>query len=174
MPLSPETRELLKFLNSHPGVRNQIRAHRNKTLLYAGRFFKPVWQEIVQAKRTNGAVADKTILPEVLERIRLPNQPNRNLLEWAQEIDAIKPWEQNGYIAWRALSGIFASNAVGAVSFLIGSGVTKENNKVFASTEIHVLERNPNVDQVTKDAVQYYLRCVRTNRADIDTGLIHG
>jgi hypothetical protein len=30
-------------------------------------------------------------------------------LVWAKSLDRLVPWEQNGFIAWRALSGIFAA-----------------------------------------------------------------
>lgn len=123
-------------------------------------------------------MSKKTILPDILPQIRLQNAPHHDLLTWVKYIDSLYPqsyeWLKNGYIAWRALSGIFASNAQGSVSFMIGQGVSKIEKKVFAVTEIHVLDRNPNVDAVTKDAIQYYLRCVRTKQADISMGIIHG
>ena len=73
--------------------------------------------------------------------------------------------------AGAAPSPFFAANAVGAVSFCIGSRVRPEE-KVFAATEIPVLLRNPNVDVLTKDVLAYYLRCMQTHQADMNMGLI--
>lgn len=174
MGLSTEVKELLRYLNQNPSIRNQIRAGHDQTLLYAGHFFKPIWDEIKDERKALGLVHSKVILSDVLDEIDLPNAPYANFMEWMQNLDKIKPWDKNGYIAWRALSGIFASNASGKVSFLIGGGVSKSNNKVFAATEIHVLDRNPRIDPVTKNALQYYLRCVNTKHTEINTGLIHG
>lgn len=89
------------------------------------------------------------------------------MLAWAKSLDALVPWKDNGFIAWRALSGIFAANAVGAVSFNIGSGITTED-KVFAATEVPVLARNPNVDPMTKDILAYYQRCIRDGRSNMN------
>ena len=173
MPLQTPTRDFLKFLAKNPAIRAQIRASPDKTLLYAGRFFKPIWKEIADLKRTSRQLADKEILPDVLSRIPVHGQPFRNLLEWAQHLDSVQPWLENGFIVWRALSGIFASNAVGAVSFSIGSGVTK-TDKVFAATELSVLARNPNVDSTTKAMLEYYKRCIQTHSADINVGFTAG
>lgn len=52
-------------------------------------------------------------------------------------------------VAWRALSGILASNAVGTVSFAIGSGVTK-------------------------DILACYQRCIRNRQAAINFGFTGG
>jgi len=174
MGLHHDIRELLVYLSKNPSIRNQIRAERDRTLLYAGNFFKPVWKEIYDYRRAMGLAHDKTILPDILEKIRLPDAPYSTFKEWLEELDKIQPWVKNGYIAWRALSGIFASNAKGKVSFMIGGGVTKANKKVFAATEIHVLNRNPQIDPVTKSAVQYYLRCIQSGDPGINTGVILG
>lgn len=174
MGLNQETRELLIYLNKHPEIRNKIRAEHDQTLLYAGNFFKPIWKEIEDDRRALGLTYSKKILPDILARIRLLNAPYPTFKVWLEQLDKIQPWKKNGYVAWRALSGIFASNATGKVSFMIGSGVSKSNNKVFAVTEIHVLDRNPKIDAVTKDAIQYYLRCVRSKNSEINTGFIHG
>jgi hypothetical protein len=174
MGISNEVKELLRYLNRNPALRNQIRAGHDRTLLYAGHFFKPIWKEIEEDRRALGLTHSKVILPDVLARIRLSNSPYPTFKEWLINLDKIQPWDKNGYIAWRALSGIFASNASGKVSFLIGGGVSKSDNKVFAATEIHVLDRNTKIDIVTKDAIQYYLRCMKSGRAEINTGLIHG
>jgi hypothetical protein len=44
--------------------------------------------------------------------------------------------------------------------------------KVFASTEVRALMKNPNVDPVAKDLLAYYERCVATKAADINVGFI--
>ena len=61
MPLHSEIKELLIFLNQNPQIRKTIRAAPNKTLLYAGHFFKPVWQEIENERRVAGLSFDKII-----------------------------------------------------------------------------------------------------------------
>jgi len=49
-----------------------------------------------------------------------------NLLAWAQDLDHLERWRENGFIAWRALSGVFAANEVRAVSFSVGSEFWRE------------------------------------------------
>jgi hypothetical protein len=173
MPMYPQTKELLNFLQKNPAIRAQIAAPPNQTLLYAGEFFKPIWQELEQLKRSNGQIASKVLLPDVLAEIKTPGQAYPTLLAWAKALDALMPWKENGFIVWRALSGIFVANAHGTVSFYIGSKVTK-NEKVFAATEIHVLMRNPNIDAVTKDMLGYYQRCIQSGQSYINAGFIGG
>ncbi|RCW75733.1 hypothetical protein [Pseudorhodoferax soli] len=175
MSLLQPTKELLQFLQKNPGVRSQIRAAPDRTLLYAGEFFRPVWQELSELKRSNAQMATKEILPDVLARISTHGMPYPNLLLWAKEIDKLpqEVWKQNGFVIWRALSGLFASNAVGAVSFSVGSRISKDH-KVFAATEIAVLARNPNVDAMTKDILAYFQRCVQTKQANMNFGFIAG
>jgi hypothetical protein len=173
MPLQQPTKDFLRYLQQNPSVRAQIRAAPGKTLLYAGGFFKPVWQEIAAQKRSSRQLADKELLPDVLARIKTPGSVHPTLLAWAQDLDRLEPLRENGFIAWRALSGIFAANAVGAVSFCVGSPVTKET-KVFAATEVAVLARNPNVDANTRDLVAYFQRCVQSGQPDINAGFIAG
>jgi hypothetical protein len=171
MPLLQPTKDLLGYLQKNPVVRSSVAAPPNATLLYAGDFFRPVWQELEQLKRTNPDVASKHLLPDVLERIRTPGQQHATLLAWVKALDSLAPWKENGYTAWRALSGIFAANAIGTVSFYIGSSVTRAG-KVFVATELPVLMRNPNVDAVTRDVLSYYQRCVQNGRSAINFGFI--
>lgn len=173
MSLLQPTKDLLVFLQKHPTVRSQIAASPNATLLYAGNFFRPIWQELEQLKLTNRDVAAKRTLPDVLAGIYTPGQPHATLLAWAKSLDSLTPWRENGYVAWRALSGIFASNAIGTVSFCVGSGITRAD-KVFAATEVSVLMRNPNVDGVTKDVLHYYQRCIQTGQRAINFGFVGG
>lgn len=173
MPLLQPTKDLLKFLQRNPGIRARIRAAPDKTLLYAGNFFRPVWRELADLKLTNPQVAAKQILPDVLAQIHLPGPAFGNLLAWAKDIDRLQPWKENGFIVWRALSGLFAANAVGAVSFCVGSQVSGDE-KVFAATEIAVLARNPNVDPLTKDVLAYYQRCLLTKQSNMNFGFIAG
>jgi hypothetical protein len=178
MAIEQPTKEFLGFLQQHPEIRMQIRATPNKTLLYAGSFWptigrdsKPVWKELLDWKRSNPVLADKETLPDILMRILIHGRPFANLLDWTKQLDPLQPWKENGFLVWRALSGIFAANAVGKVSFYIGSGVTK-GEKVFAATELGVLAKNPNVDSVTKDMLAYYQRCINNKQADINAGFI--
>ncbi|HEX6708660.1 MAG TPA: hypothetical protein VF169_28240 [Albitalea sp.] len=171
MSMQPITRNLLEFLHKNPGVRARIRAPANKTLLYAGSFFKPMWQEIADMKRAVPQLRDKVTLTEVLAGIPLHGEPFAHLLAWVERVNDVQPWRDNGFVAWRALSGIFASNAVGAVSFQVGGGISKEA-KVFAATEIAVLSRNPNVDAVSKDMLGYYQRCLELQQPSMNAGFI--
>lgn len=173
MALLPPTKELLSFLQKNPAIRSRIAAPPNATLLYAGKFFRPVWQELEQLKRTNRDVASKKLLPDVLAAIQTPGQAHPNLLAWAKALDGLFPWKENGFIVWRALSGIFAANATGTVSFCIGSDVAR-SEKVFAATELSVVARNPNVDSITKDVLAYYQRCVQSGQTAINFGYIGG
>ena len=170
MPLQQPTKDFLGYLRKNPATRRAIAAPPNATLLYAGRFIRPIWRELEQLKRSNPAFADKQILPDVLARIATPGQPYPTLLAWTKALDRQTPWQENGFIVWRALSGIFASNAIGSVSFSIGSGV--DQSKVFVVTELGVLMRNPNVDPLTKDILGYYQDCVRTRQTGINFGFV--
>lgn len=171
MSLHDSTKNILKFLKNNSSVRVQICAAPDKTLLYAGKMIRPAWQELNDLKRTHALFADKEILPDVLRRIAISGQPYSSLLEWAWALDKIEPWKNNGFIVWRALSGIFAANAVGKVSFYIGSGITR-SEKVFAATEISVLARNPNIDELTRDVLAYYQRCLKEKQSDMNFGFI--
>lgn len=171
MPLLAETRELLSFLRRNPSVRDQISAGPNATILYSGTIIKPAWREVAELKLRHPNLRERKTLPEVLGAINLVGQPFPNLLNWAQSLDPLVPWDENGFIGWRALSGIFASNAVGSVSFVIGSGISRAE-KVFAATEVSVLLRNPNIDSTTRDLLEYYDRCVKERRADIGVSFI--
>jgi hypothetical protein len=173
VPLQLPIKEFLSFLNSNPTLRAKIAAPPNKSLLYAGDFFRPVWQELEQLRFTNTQIASKRLLPEVLASITTPGQAYPNLLSWAKALDHQNPWKENGFIVWKALSGIYASNAVGTVSFMIGSGVTK-SDKVFAATELPVLIRKPNVDVLTKDILSYYHRCIQGGSNKLNFGFVAG
>lgn len=80
------------------------------------------------------------------------------------------PKNPDGLMIWKALSGIFAANAYGAVSFWIGSGV--DESKVFVMTEIKLLLRNPNVDPLANELLEYYLRCVQSKNPDMNARFI--
>lgn len=173
MPLLQPTRALLVFLQKNPLVRSRIAARPGATLLYAGYNFQPVWKELEQLKGSRPEVASKQMLPDVLAGIATPGQPQPTLLAWAKALDALQPWHENGFIAWRALSGIFAANAQGRVSFYVGDGVTRKD-KVFAATELPVVLRNPNIDALTRDVLCYYQRCVQTGQPAMNFGFIAG
>lgn len=166
--IDARSKELLRFLHDNPAVRSRIRASPDHTLLYAGHFFKPAWQEIEGRRIGDPQLRGKTILPDILRGIHVPSYPN--LLVWAQDIDLIEPWRENGFVVWRALSGVFAANAVGKVSFYIGEGV--DRSKVFAATELAVLDRNRSIDPLTKDLIAYYRRCVATPQTEINFAFI--
>jgi hypothetical protein len=198
--LHPVTIEFLKFLKGSPGVRQRIRAFPNRTLLYAGDLpnrFATLWfaalppavRPAKQPKMRDGVVMtgvwnrlaepaerdldhrDKQILPQVLEAIQLPGTRYASLLDYAKDAHSQVPEDPDQSIIWRALSGIFAANAVGAVSFFVGNDVTAV--KVLATTEIPVLLRNPNVDATTKDILAYYQRCIARGDQNL-VSLTHG
>jgi hypothetical protein len=171
MALLPQTRALLQFLQRNPQIRAQIRAAPDATVLYAGMLMKPAWKEIDEMRLRLPQMSTKRTLPEVLQSILLPGTAFVNLLHWVQSLDSVQPYKENGFIAWRAVSGIFASNAVGKVSFVIGSGVTRAE-KVFAATELRVLMRNPRVDEITKDLLEYYQRCIDEGRPNLNLSFI--
>jgi hypothetical protein len=165
--MQPKTREFLKFLNANSEIRTRIRAPRDGTVLYTGAFFiRPAYKEISEMRKLHPHLATKKMLHEVLASIQLVGQPYPNLLEWIESLKPLEPWNRNGLVAWRAVSGLFASNASGRVSFVVGDGVDKQS-KVFAMTEVHILARNPNVDDLTKDLLAYYKRCIDRGEPDI-------
>jgi hypothetical protein len=173
MAMNQSTKEFLNFLQKNPAIRAHIKAPRDATLLYAGKFFKPMWQEIEDLKLIDPQYRSKITLPDVLRQIRIHTQQYQSLLEWAKAIDLVQPWLENGFITWRALSGIFAANASGTVSFAIGSEVSRLK-KVFAATELSVLLRNPNIDANTRNLLAYYDRCIKSGQSSINVGFLGG
>ncbi len=180
MPLLPETRDFLAYLQKHREVRNRIKASPDKTILYAGdgfptlggTGFTPNWQELQNHQGQRPGVVET--LHNVLERVPAP-PPNVGTLQGYAEVLAQQEKRVNGAraerVIWRALSGIFASNAQGKVWFLVGSHVDPDT-KVFALTEVHVLRRNPNISPESKDMLEYYVRCVQKRDPDIGGGYL--
>jgi len=170
MPLQPATRNFMIYLQQHPEVRGRIKAERDKTLLYAGDFGSPIWVQLETYKRQHpGAIQ---LLPDVLKSIAAPPGSLGNMKDHVDDLTRkVSPRDQS--VIWKALSGIFASNAEGTVYFSVGSHVTP-NKKVFASTEIAVLLRNPNISAVSRELVEYYRRCVQTRTSEINTGFMPG
>lgn len=162
--LHEQTRQFLAFLRRAPQVRAQISAPKDGTLLYAGKLVQNAWEEIAQLK-DRGALPGLFTLPDVLTSVAVPGTGHRSLLDYTQAVCKAVPWEDDGFIIWRALSGIFASQAQGRVSFYIGAGISPDTNdvarrRVFAVTELRVLARNPCIDTLTGDVLAYYLRCL--------------
>ena len=172
MSLRPETKAFLKYLQDHPDLRSRIRAAPDKTLLYAGVGFGPMWREIERRKLTEPQYRDKETLPEVLRRTPAPGTPSPNLLGYVQDVERQVPDRPDAYTVWRALSGIFASHASGKVSFQVGGGVTAD--KVLVATELSVLSRNPNVDPLTHDIIAYYQRCAANKETAMNFGFVAG
>ena len=169
--IAPTDEASADLFAENPIVRSRIAAPANATLLYAGNFFRPVWQEPEPLTRTQADRAAKRILPDVLAAIATPGQPRPNLLLWAKALDGLPPWNDNGIVAWRALSGIDAANAAGAVSFCNAAGIAR-SDKVFAATELPVRARNPQVDAVTKDVLADDQRCIQQGQAAVNLGSI--
>jgi hypothetical protein len=174
MPLHPATTGFLRFLHDNRAIRDQIRAGHDRTLLYAGwnpntiggrlgyqQYEKRVYHEILARERQHPELQHKEILTDVLERVPAPGTPHPNLMEFAHHVEREVGGSRNDLdVLWRTLSGIFASNASGAVSFYLGTRV-EAGQFVFTNTEIPVLMRNPHVDQTTKDMLAYYDRCLK-------------
>jgi hypothetical protein len=170
MAIQPQTRDFLNYLQQNKGVRDLIRAERNKTLLYAGEFSGPIWSQVESFQRKHpGAVQ---ILPDVLKSIPAPTGHAGTLKDHVDALTHTVP-SNDQLVIWEALSGIFASNAEGTVYFSVGSGIDPMD-KVFPSTEISVLMRNPRVSAVPRQLVEYYQRCVREKKTDINTGFMPG
>ena len=174
MPLLAETRTFLKYLQQRKDVRDRIKAGRDKTLLYAGEHFAPSWREVQALQRKQPGTVE--ILHDVLIKLPAPPPHSGTLLTYAETL-AKKEGAANGArgerVIWRALSGIFASNAEGKVWFCLGSNVDPDT-KVFALTEIFVLKRNPNISPESQDMLAYFERCVRTRNPDMLAGYLPG
>jgi hypothetical protein len=164
MVLQPGTRALLSILHAHPSLRWQMRGVPNRTLLFSASFFRSVWKELADLKRTNAAVKSKDTLLDVLARLPVPGTPYSSLLAFVQDVD--HPWQPDGFLVWRALSGILASNAEGAVFYQIGAGI--EPSRVFAAAELPGVLRDPSVDAVTKDLLAYFQRCVQSRQPGVN------
>ena len=173
MSFQPLTKQFLSFLQTNPGIRYQIRAAPDQTLLYAGYFFKPMWNEITEFRLKNPEFAQKELLAEVLARIAAPGSGYPNMLSYIEAVERQVPRRPDSFTLWRALSGIYAGNAVGAVSFYIGSGIDAKD-KVFAVTELSVLARNPQVDATTKDLLYYFERCLQSKQTNINFAYLAG
>lgn len=172
MAFKPQTKSFLSYLKANKATRDRIRAPHDKTLLYAGNFFKPIWREIETEKRMNPQLAVLRTLPEVLSLLPSPQPASPSLKAYVEALTDTVPWQPDGFTIWRALSGIFASNATGRVSFKIGSEISGE--KVFAVTELPVLMRNKNLDPITQELITYFDRCIKSRQAYINFGFIAG
>lgn len=168
MPLQPATRDFLIYLKQHKDVRDKIKAERDKTLLYAGYFTCPIFLELQAMQQKRPGVVQ--LLADVLQSIPAPAGSTGNLATHVEKLTRRIP-AKDQKVVWRALSGIFASNAEGTVYFSIGSGIDPAT-KVFASTEIPVLLRNAKVDEVSHDLLCYYQRCIRNGKTEVNTGFL--
>ena len=177
----PDVKAFHRYLHANPGRRKQIAAPPDRSIVYAGRFFRDMWKDLTEGARTDPARNDYVMLPDVLKSLPPPEGTVHGvstLLDHLAYLDTLEPWGECGFLAWRSVSGIYAANARGRVRFSIGYGVrrerasTKEPPKVFAATEIWVLLRNSNLDPVSRDFAEYLARCVRSGTTDIGVGLL--
>lgn len=189
MALSSHTTLFLRYLHDHPAVRRAIRASPGKALFYAGDvkntignahygfgYDSPVWKSLLKLQTAEAQWSDKEILPQVMERAPAPDTPFPSLRHYAaaveEELRRTLPKDApDMMIMWRALSGIFAANATGAVSFFLGAQ-SGGANKVFAATEIWNLLRNEQVDQTTRDYLAYLKRCLDSGQVDLNATLL--
>jgi hypothetical protein len=158
------TREFLRYLHAHPLIRTKIHAPEHATVLYAGTFFRKAFEELRALKATPEG-RHLVTLEEVLSKVEAPDTDFPNLMAYANAVSTKTPYDDDTLIIWRALSGIYAAQAKGQVSFYVGKDVSRnkndlQNRKVFALTEVHVLARNGHLDTLTKDIVEYFQRCL--------------
>lgn len=163
--LRPETRQFLRYLHAHPSVRTEIQAPEHATVLYAGTLFRKAFEEL-KALQATPTGRHLVMLEDVLKKVAAPDTDYPTLYAYANAASSNERQDEDTLIIWRALSGIYAAQARGQVSFYVGKGVSRDKNdlqnrKVFALTEVHVLERNGHLDTLTKDIVAYFQRCLR-------------
>ena len=171
--MKPPVRTFLKFLHDNPGFRRLIAAPPDKTLVYAGRFIRGAWRDLEAMAAKDPEVHDYVILPSVLRTLPPPQGTaigTKSMHEHLLSLEALEPWEKNGFVAWRAVSGIYASNAVGRVRFYVGCQISPKT-KVFAATEIWTLLRNAKLDPLSREIVEYLAEKVRTKQGDINFAL---
>lgn len=184
--LDPRTKAFLAYLQKNPALRGRIRAAPNRSVAYAGQFPDgAAWERLLRRQLTDPGTNDFQMLPDVLRAIPCPadlytaigvvTPPGvRTLLDYVNFLTGERPnppyqgvpWNDDGFIIWRALSGIFMSNAVGRVRLMIGDAPRPET-KVFYRTEVFVLDRNPNIDVFATGAVQQL-------RSQMSTGIVKG
>ncbi len=189
MALSSRTTLFLRYLHDHPAVRRALRASPGKALFYAGElkntignsyygfgYDAPVWRSLLALQKTEPQWADKEILPQVMERVPAPDTKFPSLRHYAESVEeelrrTLPRESPDMLIMWRALSGIYAANASGAVSFYLGAQAGAPQ-KVFAATEIWILLRNAQVDDTTRDYLAYLKRCLESGQADLNGTLL--
>lgn len=176
--LRPETRQFLCYLHTHPLVRTKIQAPENATVLYAGTLFREAWKELKAFKATPEG-RHLVTLEEVLDKVDAPDTDFPNLNVYANAVSSTERGDEDTFIIWRALSGIYAAQARGQVSFYVGIGVSRDKadikkRKVFAVTELQVLARNGHLDTLTKDIVEYFRRCLRNPQESTAFSFIGG
>jgi hypothetical protein len=143
---------------------------------------EPAWQRLLRLQISDPRINNFYMLPNVLNRINVPpdlyshiglvTAPTvRTMLDYVNFLSGEGgypkqvPWEPDGFTIWRALSGIFMSNATGRVRLLVADAQKPERErKVFFKTEMFVLARNPNIDPFSKAAVDQIRTGIKTGR----------
>jgi hypothetical protein len=167
-----ETQEFLDYLRANESIRLQIRAGRDKTLLYAGSFFQAVFRELEEDKKKNSSLAGLQMLSDVLELVPAPpGRAERSLKGYVEGLLGRVAERPDGFAIWNALSTIFAGNAEGRVYFSVGSGINRED-KVFAAAEIEALLKNPRIDDVTREMAYYYHDQIQKGELNINVGFV--
>lgn len=105
MPLMQETRDFLSFLARDRGLRDRIAAAPDKTLIYAGSFFKPAWRELAQMRAHHPNDRSFELLPDVLERLPPPPGSSGTLRSHVEALTdegqpGSVPWQQDGFVIW--------------------------------------------------------------------------
>ena len=129
-----------------------------------------MWQEISDLKRTNPQTKDKETLPDVLSRISVPGKPFPNLLLYVQIWSGESPGSPMG----SPYGGLYLESLqpTQCVPFHSRLAPASRQMKVFAATEVYVLARNPNLDAATRGLLDYYLRCAKSGKVDLNIGFI--
>jgi hypothetical protein len=169
-PNAAPTKAFLHYLGQHLELRHRIRAAPNCAIAYVGDFSDgAAWKRLLRRQLSDPRENDFQMLPDVLKKILCPPDlyaevglitppAVRTLLDYAQFLTGAGDYPaqipvEDGFIIWRALSGIFMSNAMGRVRLMVGEAPTP-GTKVFFRTEVFVLDRNPKIDVFARGAVQ--------------------
>lgn len=101
----------------------------------------------------------------------------QTMYEHSLMLDGLLLWESDGFLAWRAVLGSYASNASGKVRYYVRSCIPRmtgplgEAPKVLAATEVWVVPRNRKIDEASRDMAEYLARCVRIKQVDINVAV---
>ncbi len=175
-----------RYLRTHPEFRDQIHAPKDETVAYVGSYLsQPAWHHLLHLQLSDPKTNNFYMLSDILRRIAVPNDmfaevglvtgpAIETMLDYVNFItgdggrtpQVEVPWDPDGFVIWRTLSGISMSNATGRVR-LLAADVPNRDAKIFFRTEVFVLSRNPGIDEFSKAALD-------TLRGQIRSGAVVG